>query len=183
MATYFTQKNVDSVVRALVKAYNALHDSVQSATGASGNGAFHYDITSYPTGDYTNPSSSAVVTSKSTSEDGYNACANELLAVLKVHFNDDYAHAVADTTNSLSAYADGYAESAATLYAVLNAMKTKYNAHLSQSGVHFNNDSTNTVTAEDATDSPTAETLILELQDEVLDHTESGPAVGKVRLM
>ena len=183
MATYFTGKNDTAAVRALVKAFNALHDSVQSATGASGNGAFHYDITSVPTGDFSDPSSSAVVTTLTTT-DGYNECANEMLGIMKVHFADDYAHAVADTTNAFeAAYVDGYAVDTETQYALLNAEKTKFNAHLTQSGVHANNDSTNTVTADDATTTETAELLILDLIEQLDDHMASGPATGKVRFV
>ena len=185
MATYFTRKNTDAALRALVKAFNALHDSVAGATGASGNGAYHHDITSVPTGDYTNPSSTAVAfatTVTTNSLDGYCANGNELLGILKVHFADDYSHNKVDATNQfVAAFVDGYCTTAAKLYAFCNQAKAAYNAHCAQSGVHYNNDSSNTISATDATTLATAGALLAEMFIDVAVHMASGPATGKVR--
>lgn len=76
-------------------------------------------------------------------------------------------HVAADATNPVSAAAASDQGTADTL---LNAIKTAFNAHLTQAGVHITNDATNTCNTTNASDLGTSITLANALQTKINAH-------------
>lgn len=68
----------------------------------------------------------------------------------------------------------------AALVAFVNQLKASYNAHLTQAGVHFNNDGTNSIGTANATDLPSSITLINACAVKINAHIISAP--GSVML-
>ena len=181
MSTIFSRKDVDSVARALVQQYNALHQ----ATIATTVDGYHRDISGVPSGDFSAPSSADLQVSADDATDlaSSQALALNLKGVLSVHFADDQAHLIADTVN-VTFEGDGYvADTLAHAEVLANQMKADFNAHLTQSGVHLNNDMGNTVVSADATDQGSLDTLLNETKVNVNAHILSGPTVGRVKLI
>lgn len=56
----------------------------------------------------------------------------------------------------------------------MNDLKAKYNAHLTQSGVHPNNDATNSTSASNATNGASLYTLLNELKTDFNAHLADG---------
>ncbi len=77
------------------------------------------------------------------------------------------AHKAEDTTNDVTT---AVATDQTTANTLLNALKTAFNAHVSQAGVHFTNDSTYSVTAANATDEGSSQTLATELKARINSH-------------
>lgn len=173
MASFFSHPDVVSVANALVNMANALHDQKFLS-----DGYYHRDKTSSQSTVDGSVSTLLTVTAANASNLGTSlTLGNELRGVFSFHCKDDSSHLVKDTVNDI----DGYAQATTllTLQTLLNAMKVKYNAHLSQSGVHVNNDP-NTVGTADATDQSSANTLANALKAALNIHLGSGPGVGRV---
>jgi hypothetical protein len=101
--------------------------------------------------------------------------ANNLFAEFNAHMasacsstTGQGAHLLADTTNGPLTTAAAVDQGTADT--LLNAIKTAFNAHLTQSGVHAHNDGTNTVAAANATNLGTSITLANALQTAVNAH-------------
>lgn len=158
---------------AVVAAINALIDANLSTQ-------IHRDKTSIPAGDSLNPSSTPLgVDGYATGLASSIALANELKGVLAFHMADSSAHEVADSVN---VNFDGYAlaTNLSTVQLLANAMKVDYTAHLSQSGCHVNNDSTNTITAADATDQSTSNLLLNNIATKLEAHMADAGAVQRL---
>jgi len=59
-------------------------------------------------------------------------------------------------------------------------MKGAYNTHLSEAGVHLNDDSTNVVASADATDQASLDTLLNEMKADYNAHVVSAMAAGYI---
>lgn len=162
------RKVPDELVFGLVQAHNL---SVRAFVATTTNP--HADITSTQSGSYTAPvlTQLAVAATASSLATSITA-AEQIRVILLAHFADagssanlyGGAHKAADATNTalISYTTIPQLTSSATLAqveALLNACKTAVNAHVGQSGVHFTNDGTNSVTAANATDQTTSNTL------------------------
>ena len=99
------------------------------------------------------------------------------------------AHKVPDLTNSATLNAvqssplvltGVTATDTAALVAFVNQLKASWNAHLSQAGVHFNNDAANSIATANATTLATAITLVNAFATPVNTHILSAP--GSVML-
>lgn len=95
--------------------------------------------------------------------------ANSLRAKLITHWASTGVHGV-HMTASAQAFTAPAATDQTTANALLNEEKADYNTHLSESGVHINDDSTNTVTAADATDLASSITLANEIKADYNAH-------------
>ncbi len=185
MSTIFSSKNDDSAVRALVQQYNVLHDATISVT----TDGYHRDISGVPGGDFSFPTSSNLQVSAATASNLATTLtlAKNVQGVMKVHFADDSAHLIADTVNvtfeTLLIDNTSGATQLSSVILMLNREKLDFNAHLSQSGVHLKTDAHNTVSASDATDLGTSETLANALKTAVNSHILSGPTVGRIKLL
>lgn len=88
------------------------------------------------------------------------------------HVYDTLVHKAADSTNlTTSTYPATDLTSACTL---ANELYTDYNAHLTQSGVHDNNDGTNTASSSSATDQSSLDTRLNDLRTKMIAHIASG---------
>ena len=109
-----------------------------------------------------------------SSTDGYLASAlalgNQCLAVFNMHCLDDQAHLIKDLVNLPST--DGYntAVDLPSLEVNLNALKILFTAHLTQSGVHVNNDTTVYGLPANATSLVSATTLATALKAAINQH-------------
>lgn len=86
------------------------------------------------------------------------------------------AHAVA----SGEAIAAPVATDLATAETLANELKADYNTHLTESGVHLNNDSTNAVSSADATDLGTLLTLVNEIKADSNAHVAAAMSASYV---
>lgn len=77
---------------------------------------------------------------------------------------------------SAAAIAAPVATDQATAITLANELKADYNTHRTESGVHFNNDSTNVVAAADATDLASLQTLVNEIKADYAAHSVSALA-------
>lgn len=102
------------------------------------------------------------------------------------------AHKVQDATNTalLGAYnafitAGGIGGASQTdTNTFVNAIKTYFNAHLTQSGVHYNNDTTNTEGVANATTLNTCIALINSLRNHINTHVaHANPSYPQVRII
>jgi len=180
MAIIYTNADVVSAVNAIVVAFNQLHDGYARTVST-----FHRDITGIAGGTPQYPTSTALQVTAATASSLLTSAnlAHNIQAVMRIHFADDRSHLIADDVNV--GFEDGYFTdpSTATLAqveALLNACKSDFNKHLTQSGVHVNNDGSNTVTAPDATDQTSANTLANQMKTKVNAHINSGPSFGGI---
>lgn len=164
------RKTTDAMVFAIVTAFNLCWRwFVTNKTTYP-----HADITSTTGGNYTAPTTTAltVAAANATNLATGITLAEAVRSWMLVHLNDGGAstngyggaHKAADTTNyALITYTASAkltsSSSQGNLNTLLNLLKSTANAHVSQSGVHFTNDGTNTVSASDATDLASSETL------------------------
>lgn len=98
------------------------------------------------------------------------------------HALDALAHVAADSTNGALTAARP-ATSLATAITLANEIKADYNAHLTQSGVHLNNDSTNTISSSNASDQSSLNTLLNELRTNMAAHIASAVAGYSLRII
>ena len=104
---------------------------------------------------------------------------NALKVVLNQHLpsaGDLGAHRTASATSISSADATDQT----TANTLINEEKADYNTHLTESGVHINNDATNNTTAANATDLATSITLATELRTDYLAHTAAAVAMDSL---
>lgn len=172
------RKDLDSFLYGMAQAHNAL---CRDATVVGAR--FHADVTSSTTGDYTQPASTAlkVASANATDLPSTLAIANEALAKLNIHMADAMSHQVADTTNGPVANAVAAVDQG-TANTLLNLLKATFNAHLTQVissvHVHFNDDSTNTVAAANASNASTSQTLANAIKASYNAHIISAPGGG-----
>jgi len=134
----------------------------------------HADVTSTSGGNFQAPTTTPVVVAGTAIDlPSTITAAEQARTALYKHFMDGQsattlwagAHKAADTVNAaLISFATIALVSSTTgtlaqVIVLLTALKAASNAHVSQSGVHFTNDGTNSVTASAAVDLPTSETL------------------------
>lgn len=156
----------DSVRYAMVAAFNA------TRVGMVGTNPHVDTTTKDTTTDFSHPSSTPDVPSTvSAPADLAHVISlyNECVGIYGRHIADTFAHKAADTTNTAPALLASTALQAAVDTA-LNAFKALINLHFLQAGVHYTNDSTNTITAADATDLASSKTLIADIASDLNDH-------------
>lgn len=108
------------------------------------------------------------------------AC-NELRNLIVPHLADGVRHKAA----SAEGIAAPFATDQTTLETLVNELKADFNTHLTEAGIHFNNDAVNTIAAADASDLATAITLLTEFQTDWDLHVNgsafsSPPSAGDV---
>lgn len=161
MAINVRKGNLDEFLFAMTASYNKMRAHLATLSGT----AYHADVSSATTGDFSNPTVAfqTVNSPDATSLATAVAIANEMREKFNEHCADTLAHKAADTTNPVTTAVAGTADQTAC-NALLNALKTSFNAHLTQSGVHYNNDSANTVSTANATNLSTSEALATALK-------------------
>lgn len=171
------RNNSHTLIWALVAAHNAL-----ARQGVGSN--FHYDKLATVGGtDFHTPTFTAITIDKAngTTLPTTIALANQLKYVLNAHMADGLptgsVHAVVDSVNPITA-AD--ASDQTTVNTLLNQIKTKFNAHLTQATVHPNNDGTNGVATANATDLASSEALANALKTAVNAHMASAVATPSI---
>jgi hypothetical protein len=186
--SYYSYKDDNALAHTLVKINNDQNDAAALAAGK-----FHRDITGVPAaGDaYRNalPSTPSVVSAANASDlPSLITLNNQLVSVMRNHFGDDSAHKIAN--GAYQAVLDGYgaplAASAplATVIPSVNAMKVVLNLHMPMTTLHLNADNTNTVSAANATDQASANTLANALKASLNAHMASGPTTtSRIRLL
>lgn len=176
---YQVRKGSDDVGAALVAGYNALRQTV-----ALSGSMYHRDVTSTTSG-FGDSLATTAYTVTAVNGDGTLAKLKLLCADLalkyKVHIADATAHLVADATNTLASYATPADLTAAIAF--VNDFKAKFNAHLSQSGVHVNNDSNTVATADASTTQAQADTLANALKAAFNIHVQSAPKGASITLV
>lgn len=185
MSTIFCTHDVDSMCRALVQQYNALHDALAVSDGYSTN-HFHRDVSGIPAGDFSNPSSSALQVS--AADAGATLASVELLVnniqgVLLAHFSDDSAHLKVDAVNLAVLINVPLATDATTSVTLINACQSAYNQHLTQSGVHVASDTVSIWGGNAATDQTSAKNAANNGKGSINDHIESAPSIGRIKLI
>jgi hypothetical protein len=134
------RKNTEELVLALTYALNAMQSQVESD-------GYHRDLTQVTSCPISNVQgivltnvtvSAASATTLATTL----TLANQVLAVLHMHMEDDQVHMHADLVND--GYLDGYSPAfdLTSVEGLLNAAQVVFSAHLAQSGVHVHNDTT-----------------------------------------
>lgn len=156
----------DSLAFGIVAALNQLQTDALSTLA-------HQSRTEITGGDYRNPTITRVTISSATATDLATSLTlvNELKADLNVHFADTIAH----NTAVSAAVTTAAGTDLTTAVALANALKAAYGTHRTAAGVHFTNDTTNTVAAADATDQTTLNTLVNELKTDFNAHFASAP--------
>ncbi len=155
----------------------------------------HADVTSTTGGGFASPTPSALhvtATNATTLPTGITLAEN-IRSVMLIHFADagsalnawGGAHKAADTVNAALISYDEIPELTAAssqddLDDLLNAEKAAWNAHMSQSGVHFITDSVTTIGASDASNLGESETLANELKTDVNTHIDFAGAAHTV---
>jgi len=138
---------------------------------------FHGDkTTQYMNGDYMNPVATLLTVTAAAAVDLPTSLvlANQMKAVLNIHMAEgDEVHVTADTWNAIST-ADATDETSAETLA--NAIKTAFNAHLTQAGVHVWDDSLNSVSTANASNPSTLWALLNALKAAVNLHLASAAA-------
>jgi hypothetical protein len=143
------RRGSNAVLAALAWSLNTLRQSV-----ADGSAFVHRDTTSTTLGDASTPRAVPAVFSSPAVTDLpslLRLCA-ELAARHTYHLADGFAHRQADGTNIL---ANAPPSDLPSAQAFLNEAKAKWNAHLTASGVHVNNDP-QPITAPNAVDLQTS---------------------------
>jgi hypothetical protein len=160
----------------VVTAYNTVVDAGLTSQ-------VHKDKTSQQNGTDLVPSSTPLlITAITMTTDGYYTAANNIQGVLMAHFADDSAHLIADIVN---VDFDGYARasSAATAYALVNAIKLNYNNHGTETSVHLNNDSSHDITSPDANSEASLVTLLAELRTDINAHIADAGLTQRYQLV
>ncbi len=171
------RKSLDSVVWALVAAHNLKQDDGSITDG------YHRDLSQVTTGDPSDPASITLTTLQVTAATASSlptsiTLTNNIIGVLSTHMADAHAHLLADATNNPTV--DGYiaAIDLTTVKTNLNACKALFNAHLTQTNVHPNNDTANSVSTANATDQTTANNLANALKTAINAHISAGKSGG-----
>lgn len=150
------RKNLDDFLYAMAASYNKMRQHLATLSGT----AYHADVTSSTSGDFTAPVVTYMTATVANATDLATAVAlgNELKAKFNIHCADTLAHKAADTVNPVTAANAGAADQTAC-NTLLNQIKANFNTHLSQAGVHYHNDAANSVATADSTDPASAAAL------------------------
>lgn len=159
-----------SILHALVVAHNA--DRRGAITLGSN---FHADVTCTTGGDFSNPTATAlaVTHADATTLPTAITLAAAIRVVWLAHFADTMAHKVADDTVLAAAVPTDQS----TLNTYLNEMKADLNVHVGSTTYHYTADSTNTVSATNASDLSSSLTLVNEIKADLNAHI-LGAAAG-----
>lgn len=177
---FVTRKTPDAIIFALVAAHN------KSKVDGVGS-AFHYDISSTQSGDYTAPSvaSDTVATANATDLTTSIALTNSLKKTINRHYASAYvlpntggAHKTATTAISTTDGTD-----LTTSVTLANAIKSSYNTHVGSTTFHANADGTNTVSSANATDQTTLNTLVNEIKGDYNAHIVSASSGAMVTIV
>jgi hypothetical protein len=171
------RKGSGGVVYALVAAVNAIRTQLAAASNV-----FHADVTSTTVGDFTQLVAQAGIFAAPAATDlaSLLRLCIEIAGRHALHLGDALAHRAADSANRLGIDPPVDLPSA---QAFLNTAKAKFNAHLTQAGVHVNNDTTNAITAADATNLQTALDLANTYRAVYAAHIQSAPPGASIQLI
>ncbi len=135
--------------------------------GATAASKVHASVTSKPGGDFQRPTATAEAIANPNASNLATSIAlvNEIKAVYNRTLSDDGAHKV---TSTLISTAD--ATDLATGITLGNALKAAYETHRASTTHHYTADATNTITADDATDQSSLNTLLNELKTDINAH-------------
>lgn len=119
----------------------------------------------------------AITAAAPTTEATRVALANDVKRKLNVHYADMAAHKSVQSAAITTADAIT-GDSLATAIALANACKASFNTggHINTSNVHHNADGTNTITAANASDQASLDTLLTELKSDINAHILLGLA-------
>ncbi len=169
------RKDGNRVAAANVLAINALRRDL-TVVGAR----FHSgQVQTTNTNDPNLPTVTATVITAATAADLPTSLVmvNQTFAVLTQHFADStFVHLAADPTAVAALAAGVTATDLATAITLMNLCKSVFNTHCSQSGVHFNNDGTNTIATTNASDLATLITLANAAKPKIIAHMASAPS-------
>lgn len=178
----YNVSNADQAMFAMVTNWNAF-----VRERATNEDAFsHAEITSYSGGDWRVPTASSVlvtVADAAATLATVITLANQEINVLDVHFLDTYAHLAADTTNDMGLDDLASDASQSVTNTRLNAIKTACLAHVSQGGVHFHDDVTNTIAAANATDLASSITLANAIKVFLNAHIQQAPTTKLINIV
>jgi hypothetical protein len=104
---------------------------------------------------------------------------NELIGVYTFHMADTLGHKVAGVALASTVPAT----TLATAITRANDIKSKYETHRASTTYHYTADSTNTISASNASDQSSLNTLLNELKTDINAHVVSGPAFASIRLV
>ena len=105
------------------------------------------------------------------------ALANEMKAAIVAHLASTGFQGV-HASASAEAIAAADADDQTTANTLLNELKADHNTHCSESGVHLNNDGTNTVSSTDASDLASSLTLANEIKTDFGAHILGAMSAG-----
>lgn len=163
------RKNPSEFIEAMAFAFNKM----QSAVVTDG---YHRDLTQLTSPVPVFSQSSIVLTNLTVTAANATTLAtlvtltNNLLGVLNTHMLDDQAHLKKDLVNAPNQDGYAFAVDLPTCEVALNAMKLLFTAHLTQSGVHPNNDTTSYGLPTNAVDQTTSQNLANALKTAVDTH-------------
>lgn len=107
------------------------------------------------------------------------ALTNELIGLYNFHLSDTLAH----KTTGVALASSVFAVDLTTAMARANDIKSKYETHRASTTYHYTADSTNTISATNATTLAELITLLIELRDDINAHMASGPSAKSIRLV
>ncbi len=165
-----------AVEYALVAQLDALRRLVAQAAGQ-----FHLEVSSIGGGDFTAPVALPLVFAAAPATDlpSLLTLCSEMAGRHRVHTHDGFAHLAADTQDDLAKPAPA---TLADAIAFVNDAKAKFNAHLSQAGVHVVNDP-NPITAPNAADLQTAMDLANTYRALFNAHIQAAPPGASIQLV
>jgi hypothetical protein len=166
-----------AVEYALVAELDALRRIVAQAAGL-----FHLEVSSVGGGDFTTPTLFPLVFASGPASDlpSLLTLATEIAGRHRVHTHDGFAHLAADTADDLAKSTPP--QTLADAIALVNDAKAKFNAHLSQAGVHVVNDP-NKISAPDATDLQTSCDLANTYRALYNAHIQAAPPGASIQLL
>ena len=165
-----------AVLYAIVAQLDALRRLVAQAAGQ-----FHLEVSSIGVGDFTAPVAAPLVFAAPPATDlpSLLTLCVEIAGRHRMHTRDGYAHLAPDTQNDLSKPAPA---TLADAIALVNDAKAKFNAHLSQPGVHVVNDP-NQITAPGAVDLQSAMDLANTYRALFNTHIQAAPPGASIQLV
>jgi len=177
------RKGSAAVEAALVSQFNALRASIAGDLTTEP----HADVTSTTGGDFSAPAATAFTVPTTTVDTLAKTIvrANLLSQYMLVHFADAVAHQAVDDTNDATIDLTELASTATQnqTNTRLNLIQTAYNAHLTQSGVHFTNDTTNDDSTTAASDAPTSQALATALTSAFNAHIQAALGGSSLELV
>lgn len=170
------RRGSDAALYAVVAQLDALRRLVAQTAGQ-----FHLEVSSIGAGDFTAPMALQLVFAAGPATDlpSLLTLCSEIAGRHRMHTRDAFAHLVADAQDDL---ANGPPQSLAAATAFLNDAKAKFNAHLSQAGVHVVNDP-NQITAPNAADLQTAIDLANTYRALFNTHIQAAPPGASIQLV